>query len=137
MLAEILLLAAISQAHAAEFTCRRWSIRHMEAAKSVASTESFCFEPAHGRLLSLSCRESPDTCSALANSRARPVPLEQVTGEIGNPFHKACHLIDGTPQTLEIRVGSEWIPASRCLMEDGSFVDLGTLFKAAVKLPRI
>lgn len=136
MLAEILLLAGLSRAHAMDITCQSWSVRHTEAAKSVASTENFCFEPAQGRLLSLGCRESQRPCAALARARAHPVPLKRVTGEIGNPAHKACHLIDGTPQALEIRVGNEWVPASRCLLEDGSFVDLGTLFKAAVIPPR-
>lgn len=76
-------------------------------------------------LYSANCQKA----ACLEKYKNRHLPrLKGYSSTLGSPTFRLCRDLGGRPQVIDFKFGSQWHPLDRCLLDDKTFVDSGTLY---------
>lgn len=105
--------------------CKTVDVYHRFDKELKRTRELLCF-PSTGGFMSANCAKKD--CGILRKIETQSIPPDNLFGSIGSPDFRLCHDIGGRPQMMS--VGHTRIDSARCQdPEDGSFLDLETLFR--------
>ena len=121
----MLLLLVISHifnpVHSKSFEClKSGKIRYMKDNQYISYTKHFCFNHSKYKVISFSCLRNKN-CQAI-KSYQKNVPM--IHSQIGNPYHRKCSLLKGTPKFIEYNDGKKWIKTAICDFKDSSFISI-------------
>lgn len=124
-LLSVFILSAILEAHAfAE--CVDGKIKFIQDKKEVITNESYCYDIASKMLMSSKACAGNKVCQNknLGTIEVKMSEMASATGSIG---FKICEKYHGTPQIMEYWAQNKWNSTSRCIFNDGSFIDNATI----------
>ena len=106
--------------------CIEGKIKHTFKNKDVLSKENYCYELESNMLLSSDPCPGDKVCQ---NKELKPIGIKmsEVSNESGSPGFKICEKYNGIPQVIEFWATDEWHTTSRCIFNDGSFIDNSSL----------
>lgn len=111
---------------AKESGCIDGKIKFLQDKKEIVQLERYCYDSLLHSISSL--KKCADQKECLINM---PGPflmhLKEVQGEKGSVGFKICEKLKGTPQFIEFWDSEKWNKTSRCLFEDGSYMDIPAL----------
>ena len=106
--------------------CIEGKIKYLDGAKEVLLKEKYCYD-SYLRSIS-SFKKCPDNKECTINL---PGPYLMKQSEFltdkGSTGFKICQKLNGIPQLIEFWDKQSWIKSSRCIFNDGSFVDIASL----------
>jgi hypothetical protein len=106
--------------------CIEGKIKYLDGAKEIILKENYCFDSLLRTISSFKkCSNTKECTSNLAGPFL--VKVKDIEGKNGSPGFKICAKLNGIPQFLEFWDNENWIKSSRCIFNDGSFVDIGSL----------
>lgn len=116
----------ISNLFAKESGCIDGKIRYLQDKKEIIQQDRYCYDSLLHSISSL--KKCADQKECLINMPGPyPMHLKEVQGEKGSVGFKICEKLKGTPQFIEFWDSEKWNKTSRCLFEDGSYMDIPAL----------
>lgn len=106
--------------------CIEGKIKHTFQNQEVISNENYCYDLDSVMLLSSDPCPDDKTCKNKDLLSIDIKPSERST-EMGSLGFKICDKYEGTPQIIEFWAANKWHSASRCIFNDGSFIDNSSL----------
>ena len=106
--------------------CTEGKIKYLDRSSEIVSVESYCYDSLVRSISSMKkCSNNQECKSNL------PGPFEfklrAIQSPMGSPGFKICEKLNGVPQFIEYWDKFSWIKTSRCIFNDGSFIDIGAL----------
>ena len=106
--------------------CIEGKIKYLDGTKEILLKEKYCYD-SYLRSIS-SFKKCPDNKVCTINL---PGPFlikhSDIQSEKGSPGFKICQKLNGIPQFIEFWDKQSWVKSSRCIFNDGSFVDIASL----------
>lgn len=124
MLSSLLLVISLSAFAQPTLKCEKGVLRETTDGKTTEVKASYCFNEDKTVLTSASCKKLD---CAVAFNRKKNLDLSKVQNETSNPGFNICRELEGKPQIVEFKVGSDWHRLDRCTFKDGSFVSTSEL----------
>lgn len=107
-------------------TCIEGKIKFQHKGKEVINNESYCYDNSIKLLISSKPCGNKKICQS-KNLGTIDLKMSEIAGETGSLGFKICEKFHGSPQIVEYWADNKWNPNSRCLFEDGSFIDNASL----------
>lgn len=124
MLSNLLLILSLSAFAQPSLKCEKGVIRETTDAKTVETKTTYCFNEDKNILTSTSCKTL--NCPLAFNTK-KNLDLSKLQNQTSNPGFNICRELEGKPQIVEFKVGSDWHRLDRCTFKDGSFVSTSEL----------
>ena len=123
LLSTISYILFFNTVHSAGFEClKSGRIRHMEKNKYVSYAKHFCFNHSKYKIISFSCLRNKN-CQAIKSYKNQKY-IPPIHSQIGNPHHRKCSLLKGTPKFIEYYNGKTWVKTAICSFKDSSFISI-------------
>lgn len=106
--------------------CVEGQIKFQYKGKEVINNESYCYDNSIKLLFSSKACSNKKICQN-KNLGTLDLKLSEIAGETGSLGFKICENFQGTPQIVDYWGDNKWNPNSRCLFDDGSFIDNASL----------
>lgn len=106
--------------------CIDGKIKYLDRDKEILLNERYCYDSLLHSISSL--RKCADNKECLVNMPGPySMKLKDVQVEKGSVGFKVCEKLNGIPQFIEFWDGEVWIKTSRCIFNDGSYMDIPAL----------
>ena len=106
--------------------CIDGKIKYLDRTKEIVLQERYCYDSLLRSISSV--KKCPDNKECTINLPGPfPLKLKDVQAEKGSPGFKVCEKLNGIPQFIEYWDGESWIKSSRCIFNDGSYMDIAAL----------
>lgn len=106
--------------------CVEGKIKHIFKNEEIITNENYCYELNPMILLSTKSCTGVENCKNISLGQIE-LRVSERSLEIGSLGFKICDKFGGKPQIMEFWALAEWHSASRCIFDDGSFIDISTL----------
>ncbi|MBC7540482.1 MAG: hypothetical protein H7281_16780 [Bacteriovorax sp.] len=106
--------------------CIDGKIKYLDKIKEIVLQDRYCYDSLLRSISSVKkCAENKECTINL------PGPFllkhKDVQVKSGSPGFRVCDLLNGIPQFIEYWDGEFWIKSSRCIFNDGSYMDIAAL----------
>lgn len=108
--------------------CLAGQIKTKFAGQANFEPASYCTNEDGTELLSQSCKDKKN-CQALSFKGTKDKAALHMTAQ-GTPGFHLCTELKGDAQVIELTLPTgSWVKLDRCLFNDGSFIDVGSLLE--------
>ncbi len=108
--------------------CIDGKIRFLNRDKTEEIKERYCYDSVVKSISSVrKCGEHQEKECLINMPGPFPMKMKDVQSEKGSVGFKVCENLKGKPQFIEYWDGESWIKTSRCIFEDGSYMDISAL----------
>jgi hypothetical protein len=106
--------------------CMEGKLKYLDGKKEILLNEGYCYD---SLLRSISSYKKCPNNKECTSNLPGPFSMKHkdVQAEQGSPGFKICEKLNGIPQFVEFWDKEAWIKTSRCIFNDGSFVDIASL----------
>lgn len=122
----IILINSTAAMAAEKSGCIDGKIKYLHDKKEIIQQERYCYDSVLHSILSV--KKCADHKECLINMPGPfPMKLSEVQGEKGSVGFKICEKLKGVPQFIEFWDTEKWIKTSRCIFDDGFYIDIPAL----------
>ena len=110
--------------------CIEGQIKYLDGKKEVLLKEHYCFDSVLKSISSVrKCLDKDSTEKECLVNMPGPyeMKLKEIQTERGSIGFNICNKLKGTPQFIEFWDGTSWVKTSRCIFNDGSYMDIAAL----------